>query len=266
MLRFRSVRASSRLSWRNPILSILLLKLLSLGFSPATKAQLNSSSSDARVQELYAQAKSAEARDDIAAAAASYESLLHIAPRMAPAYNNLGALYLRQREYKKAADVLEKGLKIDPKMFSAAALLGISRYEMGDYAGARGPLEGALRGNPKDDHAELFLANDLIKLGELDVAAEHLKKLSQRQPDNQEIWYLLGKVHMKLSEQALSKLNEINPNSVWAHEISGEIMESMKNYDGALIEYKKAMEMAPDQAGTHYMLGNAYWSLSMWDA
>jgi len=58
-------------------------------------------------------------------------------------------------------------------------------------------------------------------------------------PANQEIWYLLGKVHMKLSEQALLKLNEIDRNSVWAHEISGEVMESMKNYDGALIEYKK---------------------------
>jgi predicted Zn-dependent protease len=70
---------------------------------------------------------------------------------------------------------------------------------------------------------------------------------------------------MKLSEQALSKLNEINPDSVWVHEISGEVMESMKNYDGAVIEYKKAVEMAPGQPGTHYLLGNAYWSLNMWE-
>jgi predicted Zn-dependent protease len=70
---------------------------------------------------------------------------------------------------------------------------------------------------------------------------------------------------MKLSEQALSKLNEIDPNSVWVHEISGEIMEGMKNFDGAVIEYKKAVTMAPGQSGTHYALGNAYWSLRMWD-
>jgi tetratricopeptide (TPR) repeat protein len=42
-------------------------------------------------------------------------------------------------------------------------------------------------------------------------------------------------------------------------------MEGMKNFDGALIEYKKAVEIAPEQAGTHYLLGNAYWSLRMWD-
>src|SRR5260370_25920394 len=102
-------------------------------------------------------------------------------------YNNLGALYLKQREYRKAATILERGLKIDPKMSSASALLGIALYEMGDYAGARAPLEAALRGNPKDDNAELFLANAFIKLGELNSAAEHLRKLSQRQPDRKSV-------------------------------------------------------------------------------
>ncbi|HEX4544460.1 MAG TPA: tetratricopeptide repeat protein [Candidatus Acidoferrum sp.] len=218
------------------------------------------------MQKLYDEAKAAEARGDLAGAAAEYESLLQIAPRLGPAYNNLGALYLRQREFKKAAAVLEKGLKIDPKMSSASALLGISLYEMGDYSGAQRNLEVALRANPKDNNAELFLANDFIKLGEFERAAERLQQLSLRQPDNQEVWYLLGKVHMKLSEQALSKLNAIDPDSVWVHEISGEVMESMKNYDGALIEYKKAVEMAPGQAGTHYLLGDAYWALSMWEA
>jgi len=248
------------------VLCLFFLGFPSLSLPPSVSAQSDAEMNDPRVSKLYGEAKAAQARGDLAGAAANYESLLQVAPRLGAAYNNLGALYLRQREYKKAAEVLEKGLKIDPKMSSASALLGISRYEMGDYVGARHSLEAALRTNPKDYNAELFLANDLIKLGELNPAADHLRQLSQRQPANQEIWYLLGKVHMKLSEQALSKLNEIDPNSVWVHQISGEIMESMKNYDGALIEYKKAVEMAPQRSGTHYLLGNAYWSLNMWDA
>jgi len=238
----------------------------SIYFPSVVKAQSEDPAADARVQKLYAEAKAAEARGDLAGAAANYESLLQIAPRLAPAYNNLGSLYLRQREYKKAATVLEKGLKIDPKMSSASALLGMALYELGDYAGASRNLESALRANPKDNHAELFLANDLIKLGDFRGAADHLRQLSERQPENQEVWYLLGKVHMKLSEEALLKLDALDPDSVWSHEISGEVMESMKNYDGALLEYKKAVEVAPQQAGTHYHLGNAYWSLNMWDA
>lgn len=249
----------------------LLLCLLLVGFvhlfsSSSALAQSDAGANDPRVSKLYGDAKAAEARGDFAAAAASYESLLQVAPRLAPAYNNLGSLYLRQRQYQKAAAVLEKGLKIDPKMSSASALLGMALYELGEYAGAGRNLESALRANPKDNNAELFLANDLIKLGKFEQAAEHLRQLSERQPENQEVLYLLGKVHMKLSEEALTKLNALDPNSVWAHEISGEVMESMKNYDGALLEYKKAVEVAPLQAGTHFHLGNAYWSLNMWDA
>ena len=244
--------------------ALLFLFLALLPFSNI-RAQTSNSEIDSRVQEIYGQAKTAEARGDLAGAAEKYKALLQIAPRLGPAYNNLGALYLRQREYKKAADILDRGLKIDPKMPTASALLGISLYEMGDYTGARRNLEAALRANPKDDNAELFLANNLIKMGELEAAATHLKQLSQRQPQNQEIWYLLGKVHMQLSEHALSKLNEIDANSVWVHEISGEIMESMKNFDGAVIEYQKAVELAPEQTGVHYLLGNAYWSIQSWD-
>jgi tetratricopeptide (TPR) repeat protein len=244
-----------------PLLCALVLPVLFLApHSPAQPAP-----GDEAVRQLYADAKAAEERSDFSTAVAKYESLLQIAPRLAPAYNNLGALYLRTREFKQASVVLEKGLKIDPRMSSASALLGISLYELGEYSAARARLESALRSNPKDDHAELFLANDLIKLGDLNSAAAHLERLVNRQPKNQEIWYLLGKVHMKLSEQALAKLNEIDSNSVWVYQISGEIMESMKNYDGALLQYKKAVELAPNQPGIHYLLGNAYWSLANWN-
>jgi tetratricopeptide (TPR) repeat protein len=221
-------------------------------------------SQDEKVQELYGQARIAAAQGDLATAIARYEELLKVDPMLAAAYNNLGSLYLRQKEYKKAVTTLDKGLKLDPKMTSAMALLGIAEYEMGNYASARKHLETALRANPKDENAELFLANDLMSMGDMDAAIHHLEQLSARQPKNQEVLYLLGKVHMKLSEEALAKLNEIDPNSVWSHEISGEVMESMKNYDGALVEYKKAVELAPDLASAHFSLGNAYWALARW--
>jgi len=248
------------------VIPVAFLLVLSFTNNPGLRAQAqNSSDQEEKIQELYGQARAAAAAGDLPEAIAKYESLLQIAPRLAAAYNNLGALYLRQREFQKAASTLEKGLKLNPKMTSATALLGIAEYEMTDYSSARKHLETALQANPKDDNAELFLANNLIKMGELEEAIHHLELISARQPKNQEVLYLLGKVHMKLSEEALAKLNQIDPNSIWVHEISGEIMESMKNYEGALVEYKKAVEIAPDRLGTHYHLANAYWLLFMWE-
>jgi predicted Zn-dependent protease len=64
----------------------------------------------------------------------------------------------------------------------------------------------------------------------------------------------------------LGKVNQIDPNSFVAHEVAGEIDESMHNYDGALVEFKKAVELAPQQAGTHLRLGNVYWVMGKWQS
>src|SRR5438046_6156964 len=122
-------------------LVIFQLLFVTIFFSSAIYAQSSPATASERVQELYIQAKTAEARGDFAGAAQIYESLLQIFHRLAPAYNNLGSLYLRQREYNKAGDAWGKALKIDPKRVSAYALLGIERSEMREFAGARRPLE-----------------------------------------------------------------------------------------------------------------------------
>ena len=224
-----------------------------------------SASASDSVDSLYAEAKSAQAAGDLVTATAKYEQILRIAPRLGPAYNNLGMLYFKQARYQDAANVLQRGLKIDPSMSSASALLGMCFFEVHEYAKARPYLEAAVAANANDNNAELVLVNDLTKLGDFEAAVSHLEKLAKREPRKPEIWYLLGRAHMQLSEEALGKINEIDPDSVWAHEISAELMDSMKNYDGAIVEYKKAIEIAPKKPGVHFKLGDLYWSLSQWD-
>jgi predicted Zn-dependent protease len=76
----------------------------------------------------------------------------------------------------------------------------------------------------------------------------------------------LGKTYLQLSEDALLKIQEIDPNSVIAHEEAGEIDESMHNYDGAMVEYKKAVDMAPQKPGTHMHMANTFWLIGKWDS
>lgn len=243
--------------------TILACALALIPFA-ATRAQSEPDANNPRVVQLYTEAKSAEQGGDLAGAIAKYKSILAIAPHIGPAYNNLGALYLREREYAKAIATLKQGLKVDPSMYSATVLLGVSYYESGQYADAREPLEAAVRANPTDNNAEYYLANDLIKLRDFGPAEMHLEELAKREPKNQEVWYMLGNVYIQLSEAAFAKVDAINPDSVLSHEIRGDVMASMKNFDGALVEYKKAVDIAPHQAGTHYKLGDAYWQLSDW--
>ncbi len=217
------------------------------------------------VQQLYAAAHAAQAGGDTAQAITKYRAMLKLAPHLAPAYNNLGMLYFNGHDYPRAAETLARGVALDPTMTSAQAMLGMSYLEMGEAAKAEAPLEAALRGNPTDDLVQMSLARDLLRLGRFERAAAMLAAYTERNPKNQEAWYLLGKCYLQLSESALGKVDEIDPNSMYAHEIAGEVDESMHNYEGALVEYKKAVDEAPTKPGTHMHMANAFWAMNKWD-
>jgi tetratricopeptide (TPR) repeat protein len=216
------------------------------------------------VQQLYAEAKAAQQHGDGAIAIAKYRAMIKAAPHLAAAYNNLGMLYFNSHDYSHAAEVLKRGLELDSNMPSASAMLGMSYFQLGENDKAEPLLRDSLRTNPSDDKVEMILVHILINLKRYDEATAHLNKFVERNPNDQEAWYLLGKTYLQMSENALAKVNEIDPNSVVAHEIAGEIDESMHNYDLALVEYKKAIDLAPHLPGTHMHMANAYWSTAKW--
>ena len=219
-----------------------------------------------QVQALYAEAKAAQQRGDDAAAIEKYRAMLKLAPHLAPAYNNLGMLYFDQHDFPHAAEVLKHGLELNPNMPTASAMLGMSYYEMGDHEQAEPLLEAAAQANPNDDHLQMALARNLIDSGKYDAATPYLRSYLERNPKDQQAWYLLGKTYLQLSEDALGQINQIDPNSVTAHLVAGEIDESMHNYDGALVEYKKATDLAPKQPGTHEHMGNTFWVTGKWES
>jgi predicted Zn-dependent protease len=218
------------------------------------------------VQQLYAEAHAAAQRGDQATAIEKYQKIIKQAPHLAAAYNNLGVLYFNQHNFQHAAEVLKKGLDVKADMPTAVAMLGMSYVELGDDTEAEPLLRKALRANPKDNQIEMMLARLLFNQQKLGEAALHLNNLLARAPKDQQAWYLLGKAYLQLSEDALRKINEIDPNSMIAHEIAGEIDQSMHNYDLALVEYKKAIDMAPNMPGTHMHMGDAYWYIGKWQS
>jgi tetratricopeptide (TPR) repeat protein len=218
------------------------------------------------VQNLYAQAKAARQSGNDAAAIEKYKAILRLAPHLAAAYNNLGMLYFDGHDYSNAARVLERGLELNSNMPSTAAMLGMSYFQIGNNDKAGPLLETALRANPKDDQVEMVLIHILINSKKLPQATSHLDDYLARNPKDQQAWYLLGKAYLQMSQDALKKINAIDPDSMVAHEIAGEIDESMHNYDLALVEYQKAIDKAPNSPGTHMHLGGAFWNMGKWQS
>ena len=248
--------------WTRYLLLFVLLAFAAL----AADARQGEDEVTPEVQNLYAQARAASQKGDVATAIEKYKAILKLAPRLAAAYNNLGMLYFNSHDYTHAVEVLQHGIKLNPNMPSAAAMLGMSYYQLGQNDKAEPLLEQALRANPKDDQVEMLLIHILINSRKLAEAESHLHAYLDRNPKSQDAWYLLGKTHLQESEDALKKINEIDPDSVVAHEIAGEIDESMHNYDLALVEYKKAIDKAPNAPGTHMHMGDAFWNMGKWQS
>jgi tetratricopeptide (TPR) repeat protein len=258
-MKFRSI---PRFKWA------LLLTAACILACPA--AQVSAAQGDdevtPEVQRLYAQAKSAQQQNDSATAIEKYKAIIKLAPHLAAAYNNLGMLYFDGHDYSHAAEILKRGLELHPDMPTASAMLGMSYFQLGMNEKAEPLLRAALRANPADDHVEMVLAHILINLRKYTEAASCLNHFLERNPKDQQAWYMLGKTYLQLSENSLAKINEIDPNSIVAHEIAGEIDESMHNYDLALVEYKKAIDIDSHQPGTHMHMANAYWLIGKWES
>ena len=243
----------------------LLLCVIVCG-STVSFAQQGNDEVTPEVQRLYAEAQAARKSGDNATAIEKYKAILKAAPNLAAAYNNLGMLYFDGHDYPRAAEVLQRGLALNPHMPGASAMLGMSYFQMGENEKAEPLLETALRANPKDDQAEMVLIKVLIGTQKLQEASSRLNDFLARNPKDQEGWYLLGKAYLQMSEDALKKINQIDPDSVIAHEIAGEIDESMHNYDLALVEFKKAVDKAPHMPGTHMHMGDAFWNTGKWQS
>ena len=243
----------------------LVLALVLFGLTTALGQQSGDEVSP-EVQQLYAQARSAQQGGNATLAIEKYRAIIRVAPHIPAAYNNLGMLYFNESDYEHAAEILKRGLEINGKMPTASAMLGMCYFQLGKDDLALPLLKAAVRANAADEKAEMMLIHIQINLKIYNDAAAQLRAFLEKHPNSQEAWYLLGKTYLQLSEDALGRVHDIDPDSVIAHEISGEIDTSMHNYDLALVEFKKAVDLAPNQPGTHMHLGETYWSIGKWQS
>lgn len=248
--------------------SVITGILLSLCFCVAAAApafaQGSSGEVSPQVQQLYQQAMAAERSGNAATAIAKYRAMIRLAPDIAPAYNNLGMLLFNERDYGAAAPILAHGLRLNPHMGTSVVMLGLSYFELGDNRKAEPLLLEAVEADSSNADAQLSLARVLLNLGRTEDAIVHLRAYLKIKPKDQQAWYLLGTTYLKLSESALGKVQEINPNSFVSHEVAGEIDQSMHNYGGAMVQFKKAVNLAPQDPGTHLRLANTYWLMGKW--
>jgi len=79
--------------------------------------------------------------------------------------------------------------------------------------------------------------------------------MSRLYPNDPEVLYHNGKIFGNFAFLAITKLAQVAPNSVWAHQAAAEAYESQDSYNDAITEYRQVLAIDPQRPGIHYRLG-----------
>jgi tetratricopeptide (TPR) repeat protein len=116
-------------------------------------------------------------------------TILKIDEKNAAAYNRLGILYAKQREYKDAIDCFEIASSIEP---SASSLhnLGLIYYETENYEKAAIAFEQALRLEDTLAARHIAYAKVQEKLGNDKLMLQELEKAAELEPNKESLSFL----------------------------------------------------------------------------
>lgn len=139
-------------------------------------------------------------------------TILKIDEKNAAAYNRLGILYAKQKEYKDAIDCFEIACSIEPTA-SSLHNLGLIYYETENYENAVTAFEEALKLEDGLAARHIALAKALERLGNQKAMIEKLEHAAEIEP-NKETYTILARSYKSLGmedkadiiEDKLSKL------------------------------------------------------------
>ncbi|HSW37186.1 MAG TPA: tetratricopeptide repeat protein [Candidatus Saccharimonadales bacterium] len=133
-------------------------------------------------------------------------TILKIDEKNAAAYNRLGILYAKQKEYRDAIDCFEIASSIEATP-SSLHNLGLIYYETENYEKAAIAFEQALK--MEDTLAARHVANAKVqeKLGNIKLMLQELEKAAELEP-NKETYTLLFKAYQSHGMQAEADLIE----------------------------------------------------------
>jgi tetratricopeptide (TPR) repeat protein len=175
----------------------------------------------------------------------------------------LGYLYGKNDQLQPAVDAFRQIADLDPDSAPRATAEIIEAYQTAkDYQKAEQEANAAMKKFPNDRTIVRVHASLLADRGKVDQAAAEVTKLLNGKEDRETyIWlaelYEKGKnwTEMGKALDASEKLSTAKDEQETVHFMRGAMYERMKNFDGAEAEFRKVLEINPENAGALNYLG-----------
>lgn len=268
---------------------LLLFAVIPLG-------QLLAEDPPSSFEEVAAEAAAARDVNDVPRAIQLYTQALQLDPKWQDGWWSLGLLQYGSGAYASATDALSRLLVMHPDAGQALAVRGLCEFETGNYQQSLVDIQsGVAHGAVTDAHGEQILryheALLLTRLGRFQEAlrsysvfAEHkisnpnlliaiglaglrMPLLPENVPvDQQELLTAVGNAAFKFmagdtqaAQTAFNDLFQRFPTAPNAHFLYGNLLYAF-GPDAAVPQFKKELEIAPENANVRTMLA---WSLLM---
>jgi tetratricopeptide (TPR) repeat protein len=176
---------------------------------------------------------------------------------------NLGDLERTVEQYPAAVDAFRQAADLDPDNAGRAEAEIIETYrEAKDYPKAEAEADTAVKKFPKDRIVSATRSSVLSDMGKTDAAVAEVRRLLDGKNDR-EIDLALADIYEKAKNfsemaksldaaEALSKTSEEKQTLAFRR---GAMFERMKNYSGAEAEFRKVLDMNPDNDAALNYLG-----------
>lgn len=178
---------------------------------------------------------------------------------------NVGLVYLQNDRYDDAMKYLNKSLSLRPNFDLALNAIGIIHFIKGEFQQAKDYFEKCLVVSPGFTEARNYLGSVYQELGYLDRAeAEFRKAIADESYRSRELpHYNLARLYLTQGKdkEALELVNtaiEINDRMVMALNLKGVLLERQGQLQEAIINYEKALNIAPGDINLSYNLAVAY--------
>ncbi len=185
-----------------------------------------------------------------------FKKVTELAPTLAAAFVNLGAAYLQDHQYGEAIAPLKKSLELNPDLIGAQQMLGVALLAQGYAAESIPYLEKS--------HDQMSLGIAQLKTGKLPEAIANLNAALEKNPNNPDLLYYLGRAAGLLSQNAFNTLESAYPDSARSHQSLAENYAVLRQIPEAEKEYSEALRLQPNTPGLHLQLGILYANAADW--
>ena len=235
----------------------LLLALIAA--TSSVRAQSADGTAEARA--LEQQGKNVEAE-------AAWRLVLKTHPASAEAYAHLGLLEARQQNYKEAVPLYRRALALNPAMPGVGLNLGLALFKSDQLKEAIQEftlLKAKAPDSPEVQRFNILIGMAHYGLGDYATASRFLKQAAAVDTQNLELRLALAHscLWSKQYQCVLDTYHQmltLNAESAEADMLAGEAEDAMKDYEGAIAQFRAAEKVDPKEPSVHFGLGYILWT------